>query len=72
MSGPLCERKDCFSWHGGECGCLENNRFKNEKPCPFHKTKVQVLTERMICFNRLVRIGSEKEENRERFVTNGI
>lgn len=46
MINPRCERTDCFGCEDGHCTVLNNNRFKNGKPCPFFKTRTQVKFER--------------------------
>lgn len=52
---PRCSSVECFACEEGHCLILTNNKFKG-KPCPFFKTKEQVLNEQARCKERLANI----------------
>lgn len=54
-----CDRDDCFACKTGECIALQDNDF-NGRPCPFFKTRAQVLEEEMRTQMRLKKLRISK------------
>jgi len=48
-----CERKGCFAYKGGVCLALTDNKFKDNKPCPFFKTKEELDAQEELCKERM-------------------